>query len=73
MVMLASYDDFSIKVDKMDAKHGSEYNIFMKDRLKAISDLQIQLSVADQGKDTGMLTISLTGEDPSIIERIVEY
>ncbi|MDZ6209339.1 GNVR domain-containing protein, partial [Klebsiella pneumoniae] len=24
------------------------------------------------GKDTGMLTISLTGEDPSIIERIVE-
>ncbi|HHM1010821.1 TPA: GNVR domain-containing protein, partial [Klebsiella pneumoniae] len=39
---------------------------------KAISDLQNTLSVADQGKDTGMLTISLTGEDPSIIERIVE-
>ncbi|HDZ2170524.1 TPA: tyrosine-protein kinase, partial [Klebsiella pneumoniae] len=38
----------------------------------AISDLQNTLSVADQGKDTGMLTISLTGEDPSIIERIVE-
>ncbi|HHM1546434.1 TPA: GNVR domain-containing protein, partial [Klebsiella pneumoniae] len=37
-----------------------------------ISDLQNTLSVADQGKDTGMLTISLTGEDPSIIERIVE-
>ncbi|HEB8713783.1 TPA: tyrosine-protein kinase, partial [Klebsiella pneumoniae] len=36
------------------------------------SDLQNTLSVADQGKDTGMLTISLTGEDPSIIERIVE-
>ena len=34
--------------------------------------MQNTLSVADQGKDTGMLTISLTGEDPSIIERIVE-
>lgn len=65
-------DDFSIKVDKMDAKPGSEYNIYYESRLKAISDLQNTLSVADQGKDTGMLTISLTGEDPSIIERIVE-
>lgn len=65
-------DDFSIKVDKMDAKPGSEYNIYYESRLKAISDLQNTLSVVDQGKDTGMLTISLTGEDPSIIERIVE-
>ncbi|HHC2523039.1 TPA: polysaccharide biosynthesis tyrosine autokinase [Klebsiella pneumoniae] len=65
-------DDFSIKVDKMDAKPGSEYNIYYESRLKALSDLQNTLSVADQGKDTGMLTISLTGEDPSIIERIVE-
>lgn len=65
-------DDFSIKVDKMDAKPGSEYNIYYESRLKAISDLQNTLSVADQGKDTGMLSISLTGEDPSIIERIVE-
>ncbi|MGT3492416.1 polysaccharide biosynthesis tyrosine autokinase [Klebsiella pneumoniae] len=65
-------DDFSIKVDKMDAKPGSEYNIYYESRLKAISDLQNTLSVADQGKDIGMLTISLTGEDPSIIERIVE-
>ncbi|EPL5175569.1 polysaccharide biosynthesis tyrosine autokinase [Klebsiella pneumoniae] len=65
-------DDFSIKVDKMDAKPGSEYNIYYESRLKAISDLQNTLSVADQGKDTGMLTISLMGEDPSIIERIVE-
>lgn len=65
-------DDFSIKIDKMDAKSGSEYNIYYVSRLKAISDLQNTLSVADQGKDTGMLTISLVGEDPSIIERIVE-
>ncbi|HDX8710500.1 TPA: polysaccharide biosynthesis tyrosine autokinase [Klebsiella michiganensis] len=65
-------DDLSIKIDKMDAKPGSEYNIYYESRLKAISDLQNTLSVADQGKDTGMLTISLTGEEPSIIEKIVE-
>nr|HCI9119069.1 polysaccharide biosynthesis tyrosine autokinase [Klebsiella quasipneumoniae] len=39
--------------------------------LKAITSLQKVLSVNDQAKDTGMLTISLTGDDPKLIKNIV--
>jgi tyrosine-protein kinase Etk/Wzc len=35
------------------------YNLCYK--VKAISDLQESLTVNDQGKDTGILTISLNG------------
>ncbi|HAZ3452270.1 TPA: polysaccharide biosynthesis tyrosine autokinase, partial [Raoultella ornithinolytica] len=40
-------------------------------RLKAITDLQEIFNVADQGKDTGILTLSLTGDNPGLIEKIV--
>ncbi|HDU3740733.1 TPA: polysaccharide biosynthesis tyrosine autokinase, partial [Klebsiella pneumoniae subsp. pneumoniae] len=40
-------------------------------KLKAITSLQKVLSVNDQAKDTGMLTISLTGDDPKLIKNIV--
>lgn len=39
--------------------------------MKAITDLQDDIAVADQGKDTGMLTLSLTGDNPVLIERIL--
>ncbi|MDM7272823.1 GNVR domain-containing protein, partial [Klebsiella grimontii] len=41
-------------------------------KLKAITNLQQSLAISDQGKDTGMLTISLTGEDPILIANIVD-
>ncbi|KAB8042356.1 polysaccharide biosynthesis tyrosine autokinase, partial [Klebsiella pneumoniae] len=41
-------------------------------KLKAISDLQDILTVADQGKDTGILTLSLTGDNPKLIEKIID-
>ncbi|MBK4631833.1 tyrosine-protein kinase, partial [Enterobacter hormaechei] len=34
--------------------------------------LQKNLTVLDQGKDTGMLTLSLTGEDPILITKILD-
>lgn len=61
----------SLKVDEIDAKPGTEFSIAYVSRLKAITDLQDELSVADQGKDTGMLTLSLTGDNPILIEKII--
>ncbi|HEC2555552.1 TPA: polysaccharide biosynthesis tyrosine autokinase [Raoultella ornithinolytica] len=61
----------SLKVDEIDAKPGTEFIIGYVSRLKAITDLQEGLSVADQGKDTGMLTLSLTGDDPVLVENII--
>lgn len=61
----------SLKIDEIDAKPGTEFVIGYVSRLKAITDLQEGLSVVDQGKDTGILTLSLTGDDPLLIERII--
>ncbi|HCD1644617.1 TPA: tyrosine-protein kinase, partial [Escherichia coli] len=41
-------------------------------RYKAIANLQENLSVIDKGKDTGMLTLSLSGYDPVLIQKIVD-
>lgn len=61
----------SVKIDEIDAKPGTEFVIGYVSRLKAITDLQEGLNVADQGKDAGILTLSLTGDNPLLIERII--
>ena len=61
----------SIKVDDINAEPGTKFSIAYVSRLKAITDLQEQLSVSDQGKDTGMLTLSLMGDNPALIENIL--
>lgn len=61
----------SLKIDEIDAKPGTEFIIGYVSRLKAITDLQGGLNVADQGKDTGILALSLTGDDPVLVERII--
>ncbi|EPG6143358.1 TPA: polysaccharide biosynthesis tyrosine autokinase [Klebsiella pneumoniae] len=62
----------SIKIAKIDAKPGTEFTITYLTRLQAITELQKILTVTDQGKDTGILSISLTGENKRLIENIVD-
>lgn len=69
---LLEVDGLSIKVDTIDALPGTEFTINYTSKLKAITNLQQSLAISDQGKDTGMLTISLTGEDPILIANIVD-
>ena len=58
-----------IKVDSITAPKGTTFSVSYVSKLKAISDLQDILTVADQGKDTGILTLSLTGDNPKLIEK----
>ncbi|HCE9036830.1 TPA: polysaccharide biosynthesis tyrosine autokinase [Klebsiella michiganensis] len=62
----------SLLINKIDAQPGSRFTITQLTRLKAITNLQGIFSVADQGKDTGMLNLTLTGDDPDLISRIVD-
>ncbi len=62
----------SLKVDAIDAIPNTQFIITYVSRLKAITDLQEKLAVNDQGKDTGILTISMTGDNPQLIEKIVD-
>lgn len=61
----------SIKVDTIDAVPGTVFIVSYVSKLLAIKDLQDAFFVADQGKDTGMLTLSLTGADPVLLEKIL--
>ncbi|MGI1581482.1 polysaccharide biosynthesis tyrosine autokinase [Raoultella ornithinolytica] len=68
---LIDEEGISLKVNEIDAKPGTQFVIGYVSRLKAITDLQEGLSVVDLGKDTGILTLSLTGDDSVLVERII--
>ena len=68
---LINKNDIAIKVDKINAMPGTEFTISYVSRLQAITDLLDVFSVADIGKDTGMLSLSLTGDNPLQIEKII--
>ncbi|MEL2148472.1 polysaccharide biosynthesis tyrosine autokinase [Klebsiella pneumoniae] len=61
----------SILVDSIDAQPGSQFKITYISRLKAISNLLESLNVADQGKDTGMLNLTFTGDNPTLISQVL--
>ncbi|TLV21533.1 polysaccharide biosynthesis tyrosine autokinase [Klebsiella indica] len=69
--ILLDRNGIALKVDNIEAEAGTEFNISYLSKLEAISDLQKVFSVADQGKDTGILNLSLTGPDPLLLEKIL--
>lgn len=64
--------DLSLKVDSIEAEPGTEFTISYVSKLKAITDLQSVFTVVDEGKDTGMLSLSLTGDNSDLIVKIVD-
>ncbi|QLO36243.1 polysaccharide biosynthesis tyrosine autokinase [Klebsiella sp. RHBSTW-00484] len=67
-------DDHGIAllVDSLDAQPGDKFTITQLTRLRAIADLQDVFSVADQGKDTGMLNLTITGDNQELISTVLE-
>jgi tyrosine-protein kinase Etk/Wzc len=63
--------EITILVDSMNARPGISFTINYQSQYLAINDLLKKLVVADEGKDTGMLTLTLTGEDPVKISEIL--
>ncbi|EMH4162838.1 polysaccharide biosynthesis tyrosine autokinase [Pluralibacter gergoviae] len=61
----------SINVDEINAEPGAKFKVTYISKLKAISDLQKTFVVTDQGKDTGILTLSMEGDNPELIEKIL--
>ncbi|SWM42378.1 polysaccharide biosynthesis tyrosine autokinase [Klebsiella pneumoniae] len=68
---LLNNNGISILIDKINADPGTEFYIRYETKLKKIDDLQKKINVADQGKDTGMLNLTLVGEDPKLIREIL--
>lgn len=54
----------TIRVSEMSAPPGTRFRVQQRTQLEAINALSRQFSVTAQGKESGMLTLSLTGTDP---------
>ncbi len=61
----------SLLVNDIQAPAGSRFNVYYLSRLRAINDLLDAFSVTDQGKDTGILNLSLNGDNQELISAIL--
>lgn len=58
-------------VDKIDAEPGTEFDIVYQTKLSAVTNLQNSFTAADKGKNSGMLTLSVIGDNPVLITNII--
>ncbi|PSV46795.1 polysaccharide biosynthesis tyrosine autokinase [Photobacterium indicum] len=68
---LAIQGDYRLFVTSINADTGSTFIVAKRSRLDAIQDLQQNLAVSERGKQTGILQLSLTGQNRTDIERIL--
>ncbi|HBR3960569.1 TPA: polysaccharide biosynthesis tyrosine autokinase [Klebsiella pneumoniae] len=63
---------YEILINEINAEPGTRFSISYLSRLQAINNLQEAFNVADQGKDTGVLNLTLTGENPILVAKILD-
>lgn len=61
----------TLEVSAIKAAEGSEFTVTKFSTLGVINNLQNNLSVTENGKDTGVLSLSFTGEDRNQIRAIL--
>ncbi|HBL6732000.1 TPA: tyrosine-protein kinase Wzc [Serratia liquefaciens] len=62
----------SILVSDIVAEPGTDFTITARTFLSVVNQLTQQYDVVDQGKDTGVLGLTLTGDDPVLIQKILD-
>ncbi len=65
-------DGIRILVNDLNAAVGERFSLSHQPRLQVINDLQQAVSVSEKGKKTGMLAMSLEGDDPNAIRATLE-
>ena len=70
--VVASTNGIEVFVSELVAREGAEFNLSQGSRIKAINNLQGKIKVSEKGKKTGILRISLDGEDPVLTSRIID-
>ncbi|MBG0751220.1 MULTISPECIES: tyrosine-protein kinase Wzc [Pectobacterium] len=68
---LESHNGIALLVSDIIAEPGTIFRIQKLNQLTAINDLLDNFSVADKGKDTGVLALSLEGDDPVLTTKIL--
>ncbi len=68
---LLNVDGVVLLISDIKAENGTVFNVYKQSTLDSINNILNNLSVNDKGKDTGVLSLSLTGEDPILIKDIL--
>ncbi|WGL29290.1 tyrosine-protein kinase Wzc [Pectobacterium brasiliense] len=68
---LESHNGITLLVSGIDAEPGTIFRIQKLNQLTAINALLDNFNVADKGKDTGVLALSIEGEDPILTTKIL--
>ncbi|WP_058119563.1 polysaccharide biosynthesis tyrosine autokinase [Photobacterium kishitanii] len=69
---LAQVNGYQLFITDLQAAKGDEFSLAKISRIDAIQNLQRNLSVAEQGKQTGILQLSMLGENRANIKAIVD-
>lgn len=68
---LLSEKGISLLVSDIQAAQGAQFNVYYLTKLNAINNLLDVFNVSDQGKDTGILNLTLNGDNPELISNIL--
>ncbi|MEX9253695.1 tyrosine-protein kinase [Pseudenterobacter timonensis] len=63
--------NIDIKIADIQAKPGTQFTITQQSELEAIDALQQRFAVSERTKDSGMLGLTITGDDPEEISRVL--
>ncbi len=69
---LLSAPGLSLQIKKIDAIAGSQFTINYIARIDAIQQLQQQLNVTEQGKDSGILSLTLLNSNPQLAREMLD-
>jgi len=65
------HGDVTMLVSDIQAEEGTSFTVSKLSDLQAIKLIYNNLTVADMGKDTGVLGLTYTGEDPVLISQVL--
>ncbi len=67
----AATNSYSIFVQSLNARPGTQFNLTKSRRLSAIIELQEELGASEKGKDSGIIALSFEHKSPSYAESIL--
>src|SRR5690606_37120506 len=62
----------AIRVAELNAEPGTRFQVIKQSRLRVMQPLLADLSVAEKGRNTGILAVSLTGPNPEKVGKILD-
>jgi tyrosine-protein kinase Etk/Wzc len=65
------YGNIVLHVDRFHAKPGGQFLLSRQARVQAVESLQKSLRIAEKGKQSGVIGVSLEGSDPTITSRLL--